>query len=316
MQNGLEVLGEGWNRHEALAGIRISEPTGTAPRTLTFADATYCEVPQGKELDDLLLVLGHRDGAVVRWQASWRMAMLALLVMGVMIVFAYRWGLPWAAAKIAPQLPDAAVAKLSDGVLEMLDRQTLAPSRLTEPRQSALARGFQALAAADPSLGKVQLHFRHGGALGPNAFALPDGEVVLLDELVELADDDTEVLAVLGHELGHVKYRHGVRQLIQSSVVALVVASYLGDISSLLTGMGTLLLESNYSREFELEADRYGAALLRATGHSAEPLATMLKKLDDAHARQRAEGSSASLLSTHPDTNERIRRLRDFALGA
>lgn len=50
--------------------------------------------------------------------------------------------------------------------------------------------------------------------IGANAFALPDGTLVVTDELVELAgDNDDEVLAVLAHELGHIHERHGLRLL-------------------------------------------------------------------------------------------------------
>jgi Zn-dependent protease with chaperone function len=309
-QDRLELTGDGCERQESFAGIRISEPIGAAPRTLTFADGAYCEVLQGEALDRLLTAIGHRDGVVARWQGSWRIALLALVGMTLMLAAAYRWGLPWVAAELAPRLPPAVAETLSGGVLDLLDRQALKPSRLPEQRQRELEAGFQQLAAGDPGLGRVRLLFRHGGALGPNAFALPDGRVILFDELVELAANDGEVMAVLGHELGHVKYRHGLRQLIQSSVVALVVASYLGDVSSALSGLSTLLLESKYSRQFELEADNYSAGLPRQNGYSTEALAAMLEKIEQAHAKVRGDSKASGLLSSHPDTAERIRRLR------
>lgn len=308
--DGVEVLGEGWQRREGLAGIRVSEPIGAAPRTLSFADGSYCEVPQGADLDALLAAVGHRDAAVARWQSSWRIAVLALAAVAMVLAAAYRWGLPWAATALAPKVPREAVQTLSSNVLAVLDRQALAPSRLPEARRRQLESEFQKLAAGDPALGPVRLVLRHAGPLGANAFALPDGRVVLFDELVDIADSDSEVMAVLGHELGHVRYRHGLRQLIQSSVVAVVVAGYLGDVSTLLSGLSTLLLESSYSREFELEADAYGARLLRRDGYSPELLATMLEKIERAHARKAGETQGESLFSSHPDTAERIRRLR------
>lgn len=305
--DGLDVIGEDWRRREALAGIRVSEPLGGAPRTLSFADGAYCEVAQGSGLDALLAAIGHRDRAVARWQASWRIALAALVGTVVILSAGYRWGLPWAAAQAAARLPPAAVAGLSDNVLQLLDRQALAPSRLSEQRQHEIERGFRRLVAGDPALEGGPLLFRRAVALGANAFALPDGRIVLFDELVELADSDAEVMAVLAHELGHARNRHGLRQLIQSSVVAVVAAAWFGDVSSLLSGLSGLLLESRYSRGFEAEADAYGARLLRQNGYSPEDLAAMLEKLEKAHAGGKGGGD---WLSSHPDTARRVERLR------
>lgn len=309
---GLEIAGTDGLRTVARAGIRVSEPLGAAPRTLSFADGSYCEAPQGAALDRLLAELGQRDGAVVRWQSSWRSAVAATLAVALLLAAGYRWGLPWGAAQLAPRLPQALAVELSDQVMAALDRHTLAASSLAEPRRRELGAAFQRLAAADPALPAPQLLFRRGGAVGPNAFALPDGRIVLQDELVALSGGDGEVLAVLAHELGHVKHRHGLRQLIQSSVVAAIAAGYFGDVSSLLSGLGALLLESQYSRSFELEADDYGAALLRAAGRDAADLAAILAKLEHAHAARQGTVPAAvgDWLSSHPDTVARLSRLR------
>jgi Zn-dependent protease with chaperone function len=151
--------------------------------------------------------------------------------------------------------------------------------------------------------------------MGPNAFALPDGQIVLLDELIELLDDE-EVLAVLAHEFGHVSHRHGIRQLIQSSVVAAVVTAWLGDISFIAASLGTVLLDSGYSREMEFDADRYAAEMLTHQGASPDFLAGALEKLETAHRGKTStpdteDGKgSKDWISTHPNTSERVRRLR------
>jgi Zn-dependent protease with chaperone function len=313
----LEVAGEGLWRAEPGAGIEVSEPIGAAPRTLRFGDGAFCEVGQGPELDRLLAVLGHRDGAVARWQARWRVALVSLAAVAVVLAAGYRWGLPWAAEALAPRMPPAVVTALSDNVLQMLDKRALSPSELPKERQQQIEQEFSGLVAGDPEIRSGRLLFRHGGLVGANAFALPDGRIVLLDELADLAPTEEGILAVLAHELGHAKYRHGVRQLLQSSVVAAIVAGYLGDVSTVAAGYGTLLLQSGYSRAFELEADGYGAGLLKATGHSPAALADMLEKLEQAHARKEGHpdkpASGGAWLSSHPETAERIARLKAMA---
>jgi Zn-dependent protease with chaperone function len=310
---GLNLVGEGIARHFAAAEISVSEPAGKAPRTLRFADGTYCEVIQGPELTGLLDALGYHDGAVVRLQKRWSIALAALFFTLIIAAAAYRWALPWAAAVVAPRLPAAFSVMLSDQVMAWVDSKWLRPSQLSQQRRDQLKLGFESLTANDPALPGAVLLFRHAGKGFANAFALPDGRIVVFDEMVELADDDAEVMAVLGHEAGHLKFHHGLRQLIQSSVVGVCVASYLGDFSLLLTGLTTLLIESSYSREFELEADDYGAALLQRSGGSAHTMALMLEKLDrESRKRDESETRLFSSVSSHPEIAERTRRLRSL----
>lgn len=309
---GLDLVGAGGTRHIVRADIRVSEPIGGAPRTLTFPDGSYCEAPQGEELNALLAALAHRNGAVARWQKSWRLAAGGVVVMLALLGAGYRWGLPWFAERSAPLVPPSVVAAMSQQVMQALDERMLVQSRLPPERQEAIAEGFRRIVAGNPALAASRLLFRSAPRVGANAFALPDGRIVLFDELVALADNDEEVMGVLAHELAHVKFRHGLRQVIQSSVVAAIAASYFGDVSSLLSGLTALVLESKYSRNFELEADAFGANLMRRNGQSAEGLAAMLEKMERAQEKKQARSgqSRADWLSSHPDTAERIARLR------
>lgn len=310
-ERGLELVGKEENRSIARADIRVSEPIGAAPRTLTFSDGSYCEAEQGPELNTLLAALKHSDGAVARWQKSWRLAAAAVLILLAVLTTGYRWGLPWVAERAAPMVPPAVVSAMSNQVIDALDGRVLKPSALSAERQQLLDAGFRTLVASDPTLAGSRLLFRSAPKVGPNAFALPDGQVVLFDELVALADTDQEVLGVLAHELAHVKFHHGLRQMIQSSVVAALAASYFGDVSSLLSGLTALMLESKYSRSFELEADAFGASMLRRNGLSAEGLALMLEKMErEQEEKSAGRQSRADWLSSHPDTVERITRLR------
>jgi Zn-dependent protease with chaperone function len=101
----------------------------------------------------------------------------------------------------------------------------------TSRRRSASE--FEALAAHSPRGAQAySLNFRKGGSIGPNAFALPDGSLVLTDELVELAANDEAVLGVLGHEIAHVEGEHTLRQLYRAAGVAGFIMLIGGDIGS------------------------------------------------------------------------------------
>ncbi|MCL2075471.1 MAG: M48 family metallopeptidase [Betaproteobacteria bacterium] len=320
---------DGGQRAIPIADIRVSEPQGAAPRTLRFeGDNAFCEVAQGAGFDALLLELGYRAPTIVHMQSRWRWVLASLL--GVILVFVagYLWGLPWGAKVIAPHVPVAAMRPISEAALEQLDEYLLKPSAMPEERREKLQAGFLRLAALDPELTAyddyISLNFRSSPGIGPNAFVFPDGQIVLLDELANLHDDDDEILAVLAHELGHLRGRHGVRQLIQSSVVAAVAAAWLGDISFAAVTLGSALLSSGYSRDMEREADDYAAELLRRQGKSPELLVNALEKLEMAYRKKMSasdrekEGKEDKFLdwiSSHPNTDERIRRLRCLADG-
>lgn len=315
--------GEAVSRSYPIDACRLDEPLGGAPRVLTLPDGGHCEIPRTGGGADLLALLGARlgtrdgaSGAVARLQRRWTVALASLVVTVAALAAAYQWGLPWAAGIVAPRIPAALTQHISDAALSTLDRTLLKPSALPEERQQAL-RSRMAAVLGPPQGGAGRpayaLHFRQGPM--PNAFALPSGDVVVFDSLVKLAGSDDEVVAVMAHELGHVAYRHGLRQLLQSSVVAYAVGLYLGDVSSLASGMAALVLESRYSRDFESEADRYAADRLRQAGLSPELLGQMLARLDRGQPGHDGHGSrdavpGGDLLASHPDTQARIEALR------
>ena len=197
------------------------------------------------------------------------------------------------------------------GVLQEVADAVLAPSALDAERQQALVYRFASLTVPGDTRPAFRILFRDGRRLGANALALPDGTLVVTDQLVRLADDDAQILAVLAHELGHVERRHSLRMLIQTSVVGLVMAWYIGDVSGLAAGLPTLLLQAGYSREHEREADRYAADLLRLNGLSPRLLADMLEKLEAAQGGDGATMSGLGYLSSHPSNRERVRYLRN-----
>jgi Zn-dependent protease with chaperone function len=305
----LHMDGESASRVAAVRELRISEPMGRAPRLITFPDGTYCEVRDHARLAQLLAASGYRDRAHIRWQFDWRMVLASLGLFVGLGFAAYFVGLPAAAEWAAPAVPDGVRRAISEQTLEFIDGGLMSASRLPAQRVRPIVERFCKL--RPPGGGApigYKVLFRHGGRLGANALALPDGTLIVTDQLVKLSSSDEEVVAVLTHELGHVARHHGLRMVFQSSLVGVFMTWYIGDVSSLLAAAPAVLMEARYSREMESEADAYGAAMLRDNGMSPGLLADMLERLEA--ASERKDGDVPNYLGTHPETASRVRSLR------
>ncbi|HUP90718.1 MAG TPA: M48 family metallopeptidase [Solimonas sp.] len=307
----VRVHGEGLERREPLAQVHISEKLGAAPRKLSFADGAFCEVRDHAAFEEALRTSGIAEGRVDLLQRSWHVAVVSLAIALAAAVAGYIWGLPALAGVVARSIPPEITRYLSGQTLEFLDGHWLQPSKMALAQRHQLGRAFARLQRPDGGGTHYQLLFRTSPQIGANAFALPDGSIVLLDELVELADE-SEIMGVLAHELGHVEHRHGLRMLVQGTIVGAFAAWWIGDTSTLLAAVPAALAQAHYSRGFETQADQYAVAMLRANGISPARLADLLEKLLSAHhvaTGKDGEGWS-DYLQSHPAPAERIRALR------
>lgn len=293
-------------------GLRVSPRIGRADRFIALPDGAQLQCADHPLLDRLPQEV-KSEGIVAWLESRWQVALacLALTIGG--LGAGYIWGLPAAAERVAHNLPIEYERKLGDEALAWLDAQGMfAPSALPAAVHAELRAGFARLVEGLPLAPHYRLEFRQGP--GPNAFAFPGGVVVVTDGLVQLAQAPEEVYAVLAHEIGHVEQRHALRNILQNSVTAVVVATVAGDAASLtaaVAGLPVLLAQTKYSRTFETEADAFGFALLARRGISPAHFAALLERLSAEH--DPALESRLSFLSTHPVTAERIARARAAA---
>src|SRR5262249_55613172 len=141
-----------------------------------------------------------------------------------------------------------------------------------------------------------------------NAFTLPGGTVILLDGLVMFADNDNEILGVLGHEFGHIANKHVMRNLLQALAVRAMAGAAWGDFSGVAANVPVVFGALHYSRQFELEADTYAVQFLRKNGLGPEPMIDFFEAILE--KKEPREMGSLEFLSTHPSTRERIERLK------
>jgi Zn-dependent protease with chaperone function len=305
----LVIAGDDLDLRVHFADVTVDERLGRAPRRLRFKDGSFCEVRDLNGLDELLSSIGHVDGKVDRMQRQLAIVLLSCLACLVIALVSYEWVLPWAAARGARQLPPAVGKTLTEQALNLLDGKILLPSKLSDKRREELLATYHALRLPDGGFPASDLLFRSSPQLGANAFTLPDGTIIVLDDLVTLIGDDKRILAVLAHELGHAHGRHGLQQLLQSSAVAAFMSLYVGDISQLVAAAPAAIIQAKYSKDLERQADDYGAALLLHNGMSPLLLADALRDL----AKSRPGSRGGGYLASHPSTDERIRHLHILA---
>src|SRR5271170_5865449 len=186
----LVITGEDLDLRVPFAGVKVDERLGRAPRRLRFSDGAFCVVKDLPALDALLSSAAHRDGWVDRLQRHLQFVLISIIVCAVLVAGAYKWALPWAAAKGAANMPPVVSRTLSVQSLHLLDGGILLPSRTPKNRQQALSSKFYGLRLPEGGTPQNQLLFRRSPGLGANAFTLPDGTIILLYDLITVMDDD------------------------------------------------------------------------------------------------------------------------------
>lgn len=302
---GIATLSGDTERHAPISELRVSERTRNGLRKVTFPDEAYLEISDASQFDALLAETGYRDSAVVRMQQSWRNALLGLIATIAILVLAYLYALPAAANLVAKALPQSVERSISTGTLEFLDKRIFAPSQLPAARREAINQHFQMMVPPKEGAPSYEIVFRKS-KIGPNAFALPSGQIIMTDEMVKLMNNDEQIMGVLAHELGHLHERHLMRRIVQSSAIGALVTVMFGDVSSIVVTIPTMMLDMKYSRDAEREADDYAIAMMKANG-------IPLSQLSDSFERMKSKEGEAPppYLSSHPSTDERIRHIQN-----
>jgi Zn-dependent protease with chaperone function len=301
-------------RQYLLQKTEISPRLGQLPHTLIFPDGASCEVNNHAFVDQLIADQ-QKPNNFNQWihylESKFSIALISALITVAIIWLGITNGLPWLSKQAAYALPATVNSQVGEETLALLDKYEFLPSKLDEATQLRLTNKFSQLKNRIDLSNKqqVQLKFRKSKTIGANAFAFPSGDIIITDQLIQLAKNDNEVLGVLAHEIGHINARHSLRQIIQTTGLTMIFGLALGDVSSITSFTALLpamLVELKYSREFELEADDYAIRGLQQMGIHPHHYASLLERLSSHHA----ERCDNAYWSTHPLLPDRVERIR------
>jgi len=250
------------------------------------------------------LGLGRSSSLVHTLESRWK-TVAACMVCLALALFALVWyAIPHAASRVARILPPQVTASASTSTLKILDARFLGPSGLTAERRGEIQDLFGGVArSVDPEgTSDYTLTFRTGKKIGANAFALPSGTIVVTDELVSLSESDDELAAIFAHEIAHVKHRHALRNILQSTGVFFLVTLLAGDMTSI-TSFAAFLPAG------VREGGRPGGRLLSHRGGQGDrPFPE-----DAGEARHEPARSAQAGCLLHPSRNEETHRALERA---
>ena len=148
----------------------------------------------------------------------------------------------------------------------------------------------------------------------PNAFCLPGGFIFFTSGMLDFLRSDSEIAAVMAHEMAHVDLRHGMQMAARANRVnlaalATIVLSGGALAPVVLAQVAQIAITSSYSIEFEKEADSVGLDVLIAAGFHPSAMVTVMERL--MHEEMKRPIRELGIYRTHPEYVVRIQRLTE-----
>ena len=213
---------------------------------------------------------------------------------------------------------EAQIAEMAATAWSDLKSQT--PQTSSPQLRQAVLRTWNRVEAVTPKAGE-QWDVAVFDTDDVNAFVMPGNRVGVYRGIVELSENDDQLSAVLGHEVGHSVYRHAGRRMTRAMIaqtalvagqVAVVSSEELREYGDLIIGLGGAAMQFGvvlpYSRESELEADRAGVDYMYAAGYDVTQSVRLWELMDAKSAGARPP----EFMSTHPDPARRAQELTNY----
>ena len=228
--------------------------------------------------------------------------LLMLSVFFGLILVAYFFVLPWVAERTVDLLPTSFDSRIGESLYEGITAKESIDSVQTQ-RLREFASGIQFDTSRTLRFSVIQ-------SKEANAFALPDGNIIVYSGILPLLKSENALAALLSHEAAHVTQRHSMKLLAKNLAAYLLVSTLSSDVEGL---MGTMAKNANvlgtlsFSREYEEAADLEGLAILKRNSIDPGGMKELLESLSKEDSDQ-----ISGFLSTHPVTEKRIQYVEEY----
>lgn len=222
------------------------------------------------------------------------LSILALITMvGALVVFI----IPNSAPYLAKITPDSVRHHISELTLEYVssDKKICYNTKLNQELDNILS------SLKDKKTGRAKIILIQSDAV--NAFALPDGTIIVLSGLITKAESPEEIAGVIAHELGHIAYDHPIQGAIRTLGITGVIDIVTGGGGTMIY-LITKLYNNSYSRDAENEADKYSIKLMQNAGYNLKGMHEFFIRNKDSGINKLLKGG-LQWVSTHPLDQER-----------
>lgn len=149
----------------------------------------------------------------------------------------------------------------------------------------------------------------------PNAWALPGGKIAINRGLLNQLEDESQLAAVLSHEIVHAAARHGAERQATNLGIGLLAGIAASQTDNPLLQQGAMLgatgFQARYSRDNELEADHYGIDMMVAAGYDPQGAVELQQTfLELSNESGRRSDWFGALFASHPPSQERVDKNR------
>ena len=248
---------------------------------------------------------------------SWRPILIWGSAAAVSVAFIFFVAIPVLAERAASWIPqeveDEMGARVADQMAGLFSQDSEENLYCSTPEGDiALQRMVDALRDKIDYAGVVSVRVVPTPVV--NAFALPGGQILLFDGLLDFAKDAEAVAGVLAHEFGHVEHRHPLKVFLKNAGAGALLGLLLGDVSggAIIVLASQLYLRASYGQEAEREADDVAIRVLNESGIRGGTYAEFFAQLRDKHGGLPDE---LALFSTHPENEEREAHVRASSTG-
>ena len=165
----------------------------------------------------------------------------------------------------------------------------------------------------------LKLNYKVYKVVDINAFACADGSVRVFSSLMDIMSDE-ELLAVIGHEIGHVRNhdsKDAMKAALTRAAVADAAGSQSGAVSALsesqLGSIANALMESKHTRKQETQADTYSYDFLKKHGYDVMGAYNAFRKLAKLGEGGAEQSKFQKMFNSHPDSKARAEEVKKRA---